>query len=156
MVSVRERIRMSEDEVAAFLAGPRKLHLATINADGSPHLVTMYYAIVEDRVAFWTYRKSQKAANIRRDPRVTCLVEDGSAYDELRGVQITGVVREVDGYDEIRSIGTRVYERYERMSPALRGYIDDQARKRAAYLVEPERVASWDHRKLAAAEGGAR
>ena len=53
----------------------------------------MFYALLDGRIAFWTYRTSQKARNLARDPRLTCLVEDGEDYFELRGVQVAGVVR---------------------------------------------------------------
>jgi PPOX class probable F420-dependent enzyme len=150
--TVRERIRMTDDEVAAFLATPRKLQLATVNADGTPHLVTMYYDLIDGRVAFWTYRKAQKAVNLRRDPRVTCLVEDGWTYDELRGVQLSGRAVEVQGTAAVRDVGERIYRRYREeaeVTSEVAAYLDDQARKRTAYVVEAERIASWDHRKLA-------
>ena len=40
----------------------------------------------EGRIAFWTYASSQKIKNLERDDRITCLVEDGADYFELRGV----------------------------------------------------------------------
>ncbi len=143
---------MSEEEIAAFLGEPRKLQLATINADGTPHLVTMYFAMVDGRIAFWTYRRSQKAVNLRRDPRLTCLVEAGWSYDELRGVQIVGRAVELEGLEAVRDVGERVYRRYQddpEITPEVAEHLGGQARKRVAYLVEREGTASWDHRKLA-------
>lgn len=151
MPNVRDRIRMTDEEAAAFLAEPRKLQLATINADGTPHLVTMYYDLVDGRIAFWTYRTSQKAVNIRRDPRVACLVEAGDAYDTLRGVQVTGTVTTVEDVATVRDVGARVYARYVGSLEGLDGYVDAQARKRVACFVDAHDVVSWDHRKLATA-----
>ncbi|MFC7648027.1 pyridoxamine 5'-phosphate oxidase family protein [Streptosporangium lutulentum] len=71
----RTRIVMSDDEVTAFVRESRKLQLGTINPDGTPHMVTMFYGLVEGEVAFWTYGKAQKTLNIQRDPRVSCLIE---------------------------------------------------------------------------------
>lgn len=88
----RTRIAMSPAEIATFLDQSSKVQLATINRDGTPHLVTMFYAMRDGHIAFWTYRQSQKALNLARDPRITCLVEDGIGYFELRGVQVSGVV----------------------------------------------------------------
>lgn len=148
---------MSPEELAAFLEEPHKLQLATINPDGTPHLVTMYYALFDGRIGFWTYAKSQKARNLERDPRATCLVEDGGSYADLRGVQIGGQAIPIDDTEGVREVGEVVYRRYVGDSSRDEaGYVRQQALKRRAYLVEPERVASWDHRKLAAAEGGAR
>jgi PPOX class probable F420-dependent enzyme len=152
MATTRERIRMTDEEQAAFLAQPHKMQLATINPDGSPHLVTMYYAMFDGQVGFWTYRTSQKARNLERDPRATLLFETGEGYDQLRGVQINGTVDRVEDTDRIRAIGSAVYARYiEDFTPELEEYLDPQARKRWAYLVVPRKISSWDHRKLEAA-----
>ena len=92
----RTTVAMTAGEVAGFLAAARKLQLATINPDGTPHLVTMFYGLSGGEIVFWTYRASQKARNLARDPRVGCLVEDGEDYFELRGVQVTGEVERID------------------------------------------------------------
>src|SRR5438477_6532516 len=93
----RDRVTMAAAHQAALLAESRKLQLATINRDGTPHLVTMFYVMLDGQIAFWTYRSAQKARNLARDPRVTCLVEDGEEYFELRGVQVVGTARCVEG-----------------------------------------------------------
>lgn len=149
MASQRDRIRMTAAEIDGFLAAPRKLQLATINEDGTPHLVTMYYALFDGRVGFWTYTTSQKAVNLARDPRLTVLVEDGGDYMELRGVMITGNAEPVTATERIRTMGEVIYGRYVGdLDDDMLGYVAAQAEKRTAYLVEPDRVVSWDHRKL--------
>ena len=95
----RDRVTMTAADQAALLAESRKLQLATINRDGTPHLVTMFYVMLDGQIAFWTYRSAQKARNLARDPRVTCLVETGDGYFELRGVQVVGVAQLDDGAD---------------------------------------------------------
>jgi PPOX class probable F420-dependent enzyme len=112
----RDRVAMTEQEVAGLLAGSRKVQLATINRDGTPHLVTMYYAMLDGQIAFWTYRTSQKARNLARDPRLTCLVETGSQYFDLRGVQVQGVARCVEEPEAVRDIGLLITARWG-MSP---------------------------------------
>jgi PPOX class probable F420-dependent enzyme len=151
-VKQRDRVTMTGSEVAALLAGSRKVQLATLNADGSVHLVTMFYGMVDERIAFWTYRASQKARNLARDPRITCLVEDGTDYLELRGVQVAGVVRPVEDPDGILAIGRLVAGGMAgdgSVGDTLEDYVAHAARKRVGYLVEPRRIISWDHRKLA-------
>ena len=143
---------MTDDEISAFLAAPHKLQLATINADGTPHLVTMYYALFDGRIGFWTYRTSQKALNLERDPRATILVEAGEGYDQLHGVQMTGRVERITDADRILEYGSAIYARYiGEINDSLAGYVGHQATKRWAYLLHPDKVSSWDHRKLAAA-----
>ena len=149
-MSDRNRIQMTSQEVQEHLAGPHKLQLATINPDGFPHLVTMYYDVFDGQVGFWTYRRAQKTVNLQRDPRLTCLVETGDDYMTLRGVQIQGRARVIEDTERIAEVGRRVYGRYIEggITPELEPFIEQQATKRLAVMVEPERVISWDHRKL--------
>jgi PPOX class probable F420-dependent enzyme len=146
---MRREVRLTADEVTALLAGGRKMQLATINRDGTPHLVTMFYAMVDGRIAFWTYRAAQKARNLARDPRLTCLVEDGEDYFELRGVQVHGVAVCIDDPAGVAEVGRLIAARLAGVPPStLDDYVAQAARKRVAYLVEPQRMVSWDHRKL--------
>jgi PPOX class probable F420-dependent enzyme len=151
----RDKVAMTADEVAAFLAGSRKLQLATINRDGTPHLVTMYYVMLDGQIAFWTYRVSQKALNLARDPRVTCLVETGHEYFDLRGVQVQGVVEPVGDPAGVLRIGRRIAGVMAGTDvPLPEEYVEHTARKRLGYLVQPTRVISWDHAKLLPPPGG--
>jgi PPOX class probable F420-dependent enzyme len=153
----RDRVRMSDAEVAAMLAENRKVQLATINPDGYPHLVTMYYALVDGKIAFWTYRTSQKALNLARDPRISCLVETGEAYFDLRGVQIQGTVETITDFEAVLKIGTSIGDVMGRSQAggsggqggdAITDYVANAARKRYGYIVDPVRIISWDHSKL--------
>lgn len=156
----RDTVSMPADEVAALLAAGTKLQLATINPDGTPHLVSMFYAMRDGRIVFWTYRASQKARNLARDPRLTCLVEDGDGYFELRGVQVNGEVALIDDLPGVTEVGRLVAARMpsplagadlppEELAEAVDGYVAHAAAKRVAYVVEPRKVISWDHRRLA-------
>jgi hypothetical protein len=89
--------------------------------------------------------------NLRRNPRVTVLVEDGDAYEELRGVELVGTGRLVDDFDTVLAIGKSVGERYTgpvAVSEAALPFLEAQARKRIGVVIDVERVVSWDHRKL--------
>lgn len=142
---------MSEEEVSGLIGAARKLQLGTINPDGTPHMVTMFYAMVDDQIAFWSYRSSQKARNIERDQRVTCLIEAGEDYFELKGAMIYGKAEIVTDPNRVRYVGTQVMRRMMDIEDedSIRPFVEQTAAKRFAYLVEPVRVASWDHRKLA-------
>jgi len=137
-----------------MLAGGRKVQLATINPDGYPHLVTMYYTLIDGKIAFWTYRTSQKALNLARDPRISCLVETGEAYFDLRGVQIQGTVETITDPDGVYQIGLAIGDVMGNAQvggaagDGVSEYVSNAARKRYGYLVEPVRVISWDHAKL--------
>ncbi|HCU95159.1 MAG TPA: pyridoxamine 5'-phosphate oxidase [Actinobacteria bacterium] len=145
----RDRVAMTADEVSALLAESRKVQLATINQDGTPHLVTMFYVLLGGKIAFWTYRSSQKARNLARDPRVTCLVETGEEYFDLRGVAVSGLARGVEDPAGVLEIGRGVAAGMAGVpEDAVEEYVAHAARKRVGYIVEPRRTISWDHRKL--------
>jgi PPOX class probable F420-dependent enzyme len=145
----RDRVAMAAGEIAAFLAGSRKVQLATISTDGTPHLVAMYYVMLDGQITFWTYRSSQKARNLARDPRLTCLVETGEQYFDLRGVQVQGTARCIEDPAAIRNIGRRIAAGLaDATSRSLEEYVEHAARKRVGYAVEPRLVISWDHSKL--------
>jgi len=148
-MSRRDQIRMSDEEIRAFLQEGRILQVATIDHDGWPHVVAMWYVLIDGQVVFWTYAKSQKAVNLRRDNRLTCLVETGLRYEDLRGVQINGRAMLKDDRETVQRIGEMIFERY--MGPLndnLRQTVAAQAPKRVLVFVEPVEIASWDHRKL--------
>jgi len=86
----RDQIKMSDEEIWKLIEERKSLQVATIGADGAPHLTTLWFAIVDGEIAFETFTKSQKIVNLKRDPRIAVLVEDGIAYNELRGVAING------------------------------------------------------------------
>lgn len=148
----RARVRMSDAEVRAFLTESMKVQVATVGRDGRPHLTTLFYVVTDDgRLAFWTYARSQKVRNLQRDPRVTCLVESGDEYFELRGVSLSGRAELVTDEGRVRQIGSAVATRMAGgadLGELGRAEVERQVPKRVAVLVAPESTASWDHRKL--------
>jgi PPOX class probable F420-dependent enzyme len=150
MGNQRQTISMSRDEVAQFLAAPRTLSVATVSADGRPHLSAVWYGFVSEEIAFLTYRSSQKAVNLRRDPRVSCMAEEGRTYAELRGVTLTGRAEVLDDEDVRFHLALSTGERYEGgSSEADHDRIRASIAKRIAVRVIVDDVASWNHRKLA-------
>jgi len=144
----RDKVAMTGAEVDEFLASQHKVQLATNGRDGFPHLVTMYYALVDGLIAFWTYRSSQKALNLERDPRISCLVEVGEQYFDLKGVLVQGRARRIEDTAAVLDIGRRITAVFsEPMADgdAMTQYVEHAARKRIGYAVEPARVISWDH-----------
>ena len=145
----RSLIHMTDDEIRAFLEEQRTLQVATIDHDGYPHLVAMWYVLLNDEITFWTYAKSQKAINLRRDPRLTCLVETGEQYNELRGVQIKGQAVMNDDREFVQKVGEAIWERYTGpLNESTHPMVIAQAAKRVVITVKPVEIVSWDHRKL--------
>ena len=97
----RNQIVMSDAEIADFVARSRTGTMATIGPDGQPHLVAMWYGVIDGEIWLETKAKSQKAVNLTRDPRVSFLIEDGDTYDTLRGVAFEGVAEIIDDPDTV-------------------------------------------------------
>ncbi len=151
MVSKRDNITMTDDEVHSYLAERKVLNVATIGPSGHPHVVAMWYEVVDGKVVFWTFAKSQKILNLRRDAKMTGLIESGETYNELRGVELVGTGRIVEDYAEILAIGKAVGVKYNGaavISDAALPFLQAQAHKRLGVIFDVERVVSWDHRKL--------
>jgi PPOX class probable F420-dependent enzyme len=153
-VKQRDLIRMTDDEIAEFLSGRRTMSLASLNGDGTIHLVAMWYGFLEGEIAFETKAKAQKVLNLRRNPTITCMVEDGDTYDQLRGVQIVGTAEIVDDPARMYELGISVFERYVGpYTEEMRAAVEMMLHKRVVVKVTPTRVASWDHNKLGLAGG---
>ncbi|WP_141578231.1 pyridoxamine 5'-phosphate oxidase family protein [Actinomadura sp. WMMA1423] len=153
----RDKIKMTPEEVADYLAADFKVQVATIGKDGEPHLVTMFYTLYEGKIAFTTYKSSQKVINLRRDPTMTCLVEDGVEYNDLRGVALYGrglVIEDPEPRSKVgmvvgsRMAGLPVPKLGEPIDPVIAEGIEQALAKRVLVVMEPDRVVSWDHGKL--------
>lgn len=147
---------MTGSEVIGFLQTCKTGVLTTLDSDGWPHSVAMWFALDDGRVRMWTYAKSQKVRNIERDPRVAFLAETGDSYSELRGVLVRAEVEVVRAFEDVRSVGLALNDRYVVPSApeaasdrGVLAEIERQAHKRVALVLSLEKVASWDHRKLA-------
>lgn len=131
--------------------------LSSIGKDGYPHSVAMWFApdvsAGTGELRMWAYRRSQKVLNLERDDRCAFMVEEGMAYNELRGILVRGRARVVDAPDEVFEIGKRLYELYTLPATGVSAEAADaelrrQAGKRKGIVLPFERVASWDHSKL--------
>ena len=149
-MSRRNMITMTEEEIDEFLQGRHTMNVATIGPDGRIHLVAMWYGFTSDGApAFWTYGKSQKILNLRRDPHVTCLVEAGDEYAQLKGVELVGIGEILESHDDVMAVGRSVFERYTgEWSDAAAAGVARMGAKRAVVKIKVEKVVSWDHAKL--------
>lgn len=145
----RSQIEMTPEEISAFVATQRTASLATIGKSGQPHVVAMWFAVIDDILWFETKSKAQKAVNLRRDPRATVLIEDGLTYDTLRGVSMEGTAEILEDPALLWAVGVGVWERYTGpYTEDLRPFVEAMLRKRVAVRFDVTRVRSWDHRKL--------
>ena len=153
-MSRRDQIRMSDEEVLAFLEEERTVVCATNGPRGLPHLMPLWYLVRPTgdggapQLWAWTFAKSQKAVNLGRDPRATLQVEAGEDYDQLRGVMLECDVVVHRDLDDVREFGLGLYARYAEVDDSVREMVDAQAPKRIVMQFAERRRATWDHRKL--------
>jgi PPOX class probable F420-dependent enzyme len=171
-------IAMSADELTSFLGEQRTCRFATTGPDG-PHVAPVWF--VWDGQALWVYSltRSQRWANLARDPRVAVVVDDGHHYHELRGVEVegeavmVGPVPRTGGEDQPapelaepeRLMAAKYFDPAHqaagagRTNPAAGGGPPHQAAGTAPGMVHdgrhawlritPDKIVSWDFRKLA-------
>ena len=149
MANQRAQIVMSDDEVRQFLAEQRSSTIATVGPSGQVHLVGMWYAVLDGQVWIETKVKAQKVVNLRRDPRMSFLVESGHTYDQLRGVAMEGRGVVVEDADVVWDVCVNIFERYNgEYTEEMKPFVEFMAKNRAAVRLDVDRVRSWDHRKL--------
>ena len=143
----RRQIRLSPEEQAVLLRKHRKAALATLDQDGFPHVVAMNYFVKDGAFYMTSYAKAQKVVNIRRNPKVALMIEEGDAYSELRGVMVRGHCEIIEDADAVRVAFTGMAEArgttYARPQRSV-----DSAPKRVVLKIIPEKITSWEHSKL--------
>ena len=145
----RSAIVLSDEEITEFVAQSRTATLSTLSAEGHPHLVAMWYAVIDGQIWLETKAKSQKAVNLRRDGRVSVLIESGNTYDTLKGVSFEGRAVIIDDPDALWAVGVSIWERYTGpYTEEMRPFVEIMLNKRVAVRIDVERTRSWDHRKL--------
>ena len=156
-MSRRDQIIMTADEVNAYLRSKLTIVINSIGRGGVPHPAPMWFAVEDDgAIVMMTFTKSQKIQNLKRDPRVTLLLEDGTVYAELRGVIFHGTVELEEDVDAVVAILAAIGRRdsgdaagaADALSEDEQAGVRAQAKKRTAIRLRPTKVVSWDHRKL--------
>ena len=159
-------IAMSTEELTSFLGEQRTCRFATTGPDG-PHVAPVWF--VWDGQALWVYSltRSQRWANLARDPRVAVVADDGHHYHELRGVEIEGEAAVVGPVPRIGEAPqpSELAEPERLMAAKYFGHASLAASGggpdmihdgRHAWLrVTPGKIVSWDFRKLATLPGQA-
>lgn len=102
---------MTDAERRAFLLeGTRTAKLATVRADGRPHVTPVWFVLDGETIVLTTGAGYVKGKNLRRDPRVSLCVDDQTppfAY-----VAIEGVATLSADLDEMLPWATRIGRRY--------------------------------------------
>jgi PPOX class probable F420-dependent enzyme len=148
----RDAIRLTDDEIKAFIEGSKTAILVSNGNDGFPHAMPMWFVVRDGCPFMSTFAKSQKVLNIRRDPRITVLFESGVEYEKLKGVMIRAKGEIIEDRSVVEEVQIGFARKY--VGPFVDGaeeMVRAQAKKRIAIRVVPEKIISWDHAKLAGA-----
>lgn len=145
-------VALSEREAWSLIAGSHTGILTTLRRDGSPLAAAMWFVVLDDAVFVRTLAHSAKAANVRRDPRVSFLVEHGRAWAELRAAHLSGRAEPV-GDEALRR---RIEAEFDRKYAGYRLPADVPEATRRHYAAEwvhlrlvPTRpLYAWDNAKL--------
>lgn len=151
MAGRRDQIKLSTDEIAAYLDGAKTAIAGSNGPRGVPHMMPLWFVMRGEEVWGWTFAKSQKAKNLERDPRASLLFEDGVSYEKLRGVMIECDVELPRDEATVRQIGIELFTKYGDGNPPAAPVIqmiEAQTPKRVGLRFIPRRYISWDHRKL--------
>jgi PPOX class probable F420-dependent enzyme len=144
-MAARPDIRLTAEELTAFLRANRKCALATLDRDGYPHITAMNYVLHDGAFYMTSYGKAQKVVNIRRDPKTGIMVETGGAYAELKGVMARGLCQIIEDADAVNEVfGWMAEQRGETRSSGAAS----SAPKRVVLKLVPQKTVSWDHSKL--------
>lgn len=148
-MSRRSTVALTPEEQSKYLEAAKTVILCTIDGRGYPHAVAMWFTVENGAVLMTTYGKSQKAVNIRRNPKVALLVESGEVYDALKGLMIRGRGEVINDPDACVGVLTQVHRKMGgAMQPGIEEAMRVQAQKRVLLRITPEHVSSWDHSKL--------
>jgi PPOX class probable F420-dependent enzyme len=150
--SRRDQIKLTEEEQSELIENERIVVISSVGPRGWPHVMPLWYVPRDGEIWVWTYAKSQKVKNLERDPRATLLIETGMEYNELRGVQIEAEAELIRDLEPVVEFATELTIRYSEGIESVEGDaaagLRAQAPKRVAIHFRPQRIASWDHRKL--------
>ncbi len=148
---------LTPDEVRGFLENQRTLVLATIKKDGAPVMHALWFTYLDNAVYFNIQARSFKNQNIQRDNRVSCLVEAGETYFDLRGVMIQGRCAPVEDAQEMERVQAALAAKNARIGSGteeLPAYFSESRSRRTTrgdrvmLKVSMDKVTTWDFGKV--------
>ena len=144
--------RLADPFVRELLEARLIATLATFNADGTVHLVAMWFLWAEGELLVPTSGATRKAKNLRRDPRATVMVDDSRGGFDLRGATLVCEARITEG-PEALELNRRIHLKYvTERGLALEPVQSYLATDDVTLRLRPVSVSSWDLRSTPQAE----
>ena len=132
---------LDDSRVQRFLDGKEIALLATVQADGAPLAMPMWFLHDPAALTMISVEGTQKVRNLRRDPRVCVVAEAGGGGADIRGVAVQGRVEFLADGPERRALVERFHQKYPRLQLLWGGRA--MPPDRVMFRIDPARVRSW-------------
>jgi len=132
---------LDDTSVQGFLATKEVAVLATLQADGAPLAMPMWFLHAPSALTMISVADTQKVRNLRRDPRVSVVAEAVSGSGEIRGVTVQGRAEFLPDSPERRALVDRFHEKYRGLEKLWGGKA--MPANRVMFRIVPSRVRSW-------------
>lgn len=141
MPTSSRRERLSDAAIQAFLATKEVVVLATLQPDGAPLAMPMWFLADGDAIVMISVADLRKVANLHRDPRVCVVAESGTRGADIKNLTVRGRAAFLPDGPERRGLADRFLQKYHPHLEALWGGRAMPA-DRAMFRIVPERVRS--------------
>jgi PPOX class probable F420-dependent enzyme len=131
---------LDDTRIQRFLATREVAVLATVQADGAPLAMPMWFLHAPDTLTMISVADTQKVRNLRRDPRVS-VVAEAVVGGEVRGVTLQGRVEFLSDGPERRALIERFHEKYRGLERLWASKA--MPANRVMFTIVPSRVRSW-------------
>lgn len=143
-MATSQRLKMTPAELDRFLEEQRVLRLATVDAEGWPAVVSVWFVWFDGAVWVWNLDRANRTPRLASgETRVGICVDGGTEYGELRGATARADHTFVDDEDVPLEVRTRMGAKYFNLDGPV-DPVDDHTWLR----LDPHEVQSWDFRKV--------
>ena len=132
---------LDDPRVQRFLDGKEIALLATVQADGAPLAMPMWFLHDATALTMISVEGTQKVRNLRRDPRVSVVAESGGGGSDIRGVAVQGRAEFLADGPERRALVERFHQKYPRLQHLWGGRA--MPPDRVMFRIVPARARSW-------------
>ena len=145
----REQLRLTDHELAELLRDARTMRVGTVSSNGEPHVVPLWFVWHAGSIWINNLRKSRRTRDLRAGSPVALCIDMGEEYFELRGAVLYGRPEEVDAGDQdLAAVRKAFGDKY------FHGMEIPDTKSHQWLRMDPERIVSWDFRKIPAGRDG--
>lgn len=134
--------RLADSAIQHFLHSKDIALLATLQRDGAPLAMPMWFVADTDSLYMVSVADTQKVRNLRRDGRVCVVLESGARGTEIRGISIQGHVVFLEQAHAYQPVVDRLVRKYAPHLAALWGGTILPA-NRVIFQILPDKVHGW-------------